>query len=81
MVRGPIEIVRIIVSIVNGLFEGFNVLKNLLKVCIKLKVVKMYVFWSIRKRAGQNGSTAPPGTQPIGFHITNFHKNRETGVS
>ena len=30
-------------------------------------MVKIYVFWSIWKWAWQNGSTAPPGTQPLGF--------------
>ena len=43
--------------------------------------MKIYVFWCIWKWAWQNGSTAPPGTQPLGFHITDFHQNRARGVS
>ena len=44
-------------------------------------MVKIYVFWSISKRAWQNGSTAPPGTQPIHFPSTDLHENLSQGVS
>ena len=81
---GPIEIVRIILIIlcqINWLFEGFTMLKSSPKFADNSKVGEIYVFWSDFKWAWQNGSTAPPGTQPLGFPSTDLHKNRSPVVS